>query len=974
MGIAAIRSAGASLTVVVLWVAFVPTAQADVALPPVFADHMVLQRNSPLPVWGSAAAGEKVTVTLNGITRTATADARGSWRVDFPPMSARSKPIEIRVSGENTIVLRDVLIGEVWLCSGQSNMVFPLARAASAQQELPAAQHPQIRLFHMVGSLYPNRGTWSKEALVRATPNKYFDVRPWTTCTRESAKDFSAVGYFFGRELHKELKVPVGLIQNAIGGTPTESWIRRDTLRSDPKLAVVLDDWFQNEAIHPFCRQRAANNLALALAEAQKAKAHGPPAPPMPGHPYRPAFMAEAGIEPLVPFAIRGVIWYQGESNSTNVPLHNRLFPALVADWRKAWGQGDFPFLFVQLPGMGTEKGYAAQRWPEFRDGQRRFLSIANTGMAVTIDLGHPTDVHPRKKREVGRRLARWALGTTYKRDIIYSGPLYRSMSIRDAEVVIEFDHVGSGLTTSDGKSPTGFEIAGRDGVYHAAAAKIESGTVVVSSGKVPSPIHVCYAWAPFPRPAVNLINKENLPASPFTTDESPKAGKPNIVLILVDDLGWSDVSYNGSKVYETPHVDRLSRQGMVFTDFYAAGPVCSPTRASILTGKYPARTGITTYLLSPQRDPKHVAHHLALEEVTIAEALKKHGYATGYFGKWHLGYRNEHWAGRQGFDVAKGGIDLPWAWKLCYPDREPPTSKTWPKKHTRFFSPYHLTHLENGPDGEYLTDRLTSETTRFIEQSQSTEQPFFAFLSFHTVHTPLQPKQHVLEKYQQKINTMGLDGKKEKNAREKQWQNNARYAAMVHHMDENVGRLMDALRRMKLEENTIVIFTSDNGGKGSVTSNRPLRGAKHNLQEGGIRVPLIVRWPGKIKAASRSGCPLISNDLYPTLLDLAGCPLQPQQHVDGISFKQILLGGERQPGRECLYWHYPHGRNEGAVRMGDYKLLHFYKTGKTELYNLGEDIGESRDVSGEQPQRTEQMLKKLQQWQRSVGARFSSK
>ncbi len=446
-------------------------------------------------------------------------------------------------------------------------------------------------------------------------------------------------------------------------------------------------------------------------------------------------------------------------------------------------------------------------------------------------------------------------------------------------------------------------------------------------------------------------------------------ADRPNVLLILVDDLSWSDLGYNGSEVYETPNVDRLSKQGMMFTDFYSAGPVCSPTRASIMTGKYPARTGITTYLISPDRDASHVTPHLPLEEFTIAEAFKKNGYATGYIGKWHLGYKDEHWAANQGFDVAKGGIDLPRAWALCYPDREPPTAKTWPKTHTRFFSPYHLTHLDNGPEGEYLTDRLTDETIHFIEQHK--DQPFFAFLSFHTVHTPLQAKPEAVEKYRKKIEALGLDAKKERNRREKQYQNNADYAAMVHHMDENVGRLLGRLDELNLSDNTIVVFTSDNGGKGSVTSNLPLRGMKHNLYEGGIRVPLIVRWPGKVAAGSQNACPLITNDLYPTLLDMTGCPPEPRQHVDGVSFRTVLLGDAQTISREAIFWHYPHSRQEAAVRMGRHKLLHFFKANRFELYDLEDDIGERNDLSETEPELAKRLLAMLKRWQEDVGARF---
>lgn len=443
---------------------------------------------------------------------------------------------------------------------------------------------------------------------------------------------------------------------------------------------------------------------------------------------------------------------------------------------------------------------------------------------------------------------------------------------------------------------------------------------------------------------------------------------RPNVVFILVDDLSWSDLVCYGSKVYETPNVDSLARDGIRFSDFYSGGPVCSPTRASILTGKSTARTGITRHLLTPKLDPKFMANQLEIEEFTIAEALKGNDYATGYFGKWHLGYEEKHWASHQGFDVAKGGMDLDWAWKLCWPDKKAPMMNRG-KGHTRFFSPHHLTHMENGPQGEYLTERLTDETIDFIKQNKNNQ--FFAFLSFHTVHTPLQAKPEVVAKYEKKIKSMGLDNKKEPNKRFKKWQNNPNYAAMVQHMDENIGRLLKYLKENALEKDTIVIFTSDNGGKGSVTSNLPLNGAKHDLREGGIRVPLIVRWPEKIKAGTTCQHPLISNDFYPTILDLVDLPLLPDKHVDGISFKDILLGAKSATDRDALYWHYPHSRFEGVVRMGDYKLICFYKTDKCELYNLRKDIGELNDLSEQQPKRVTQMRKKLKRWLLSANARF---
>ncbi len=457
------------------------------------------------------------------------------------------------------------------------------------------------------------------------------------------------------------------------------------------------------------------------------------------------------------------------------------------------------------------------------------------------------------------------------------------------------------------------------------------------------------------------------LPACTGTTKYSDKA-PPNFVFVMVDDLGWSDLSYNGSKTYESPNVDKLASQGMVFSDFYSGGPVCSPTRASILTGKYTARTGITTYLLHPERDAEYVTPHLPLEEFTIAEALKKHNYATGYFGKWHLGYAEEHWAENQGFDTAIGGMDLAWAWKVAHPGVEAPDVDL-ANGHVRFFSPHHLTFMENGPEGEYLTDRLTNETIHFIKENK--DKPFFAFLSFHTVHTPLQAKEEVVKKYTEKIHSMGLDTLTEITPNKKQFQNNPNYAAMVHHMDENVGRLMDALEEMGLEENTVFIFTSDNGGKGSVTSNLPLKGMKHNLDEGGIRIPTIVRWTGEIEAGSTYSEPLITNDFYPTMLDLANAPMIPDQHMDGISFKDVLLGNKSITGRDAIYWHYPHSRMVGAVRKGDFKLVYYYEKGEARLYNLADDIGELNDLSLEDPEKKDEMLAMLKNWLKEVGARF---
>lgn len=449
---------------------------------------------------------------------------------------------------------------------------------------------------------------------------------------------------------------------------------------------------------------------------------------------------------------------------------------------------------------------------------------------------------------------------------------------------------------------------------------------------------------------------------------EKETDNKPNVVFIMVDDLGWSDLSYNGSTIYETPNIDQFAKEGVVYDNFYTAGPVCSPTRASLLTGKYPVKTGVTTYLLSPERDVDYIENQLNLSEFTMAEAFQKSGYKTGYFGKWHLGYEEKHWATHQGFDVAVGGMDLDWAWKLAHPDKEAPMVDR-SKGHVRFFSPHHLTFMENGPQGEYLTDRLTNETIKFIEENK--DEQFFAFLSFHTVHTPLQVKEDKLKKYTKKIDALGLIGNKEMSHGSRVHQNLPEYAAMVEHMDENVGRLLKRLKALELEENTIIVFTSDNGGKNSVTSNAPLRGAKHNLYEGGVRSPLIVRWKGKTIDNSTSHAITVSTDFYPTFLDLTGLPMQDNQHQDGVSFKENLLDVKKTVDREAIYWHYPHGVFQGAIRMGVYKLVVNYKSGIDELYNLSTDIGEHDNLVSTQPEVYQNLRAKLKAWLITVDANF---
>ncbi len=461
--------------------------------------------------------------------------------------------------------------------------------------------------------------------------------------------------------------------------------------------------------------------------------------------------------------------------------------------------------------------------------------------------------------------------------------------------------------------------------------------------------------------------------AASYTGRTQPKHQEINILFILVDDLGWADLGYNGSNFYETPNIDKLAASGIVFTDAYAASPICSPSRAAIMSGKYPARLNLTDYIpgnrhYGPHKNQKLASHpfklQLDLEEYTIAEAFKDAGYTTFFAGKWHLGEEDKYYPQHQGFDINKGG------------------NKTGTPA-GGYFAPYKNPELEDGKDGEYLTDRLTDETIDFIKQNKG--QSFFAYLSFYTVHLPMQGKPEKVEKYRNKLAQMNYSGEefiKRGDTFYKQCQNMPHYAAMVESMDENVGRLLQVLEQENLSENTIVVFTSDNGGMATSnrtdnipTSNLPLRAGKGYLYEGGIREPLIFRWPGKIEAGSFTDFPATGVDMYPTLLDLAGIKLQQEQYQDGISLKPMLE--DREMGVRPLFWHYPHysgglgGRPSGAIRLGDYKLIEFFEDSSFELYNLKNDIEEKTDLSKTQPEKAEELKQLLHQWRKDVGAQM---
>jgi arylsulfatase A-like enzyme len=444
-----------------------------------------------------------------------------------------------------------------------------------------------------------------------------------------------------------------------------------------------------------------------------------------------------------------------------------------------------------------------------------------------------------------------------------------------------------------------------------------------------------------------------------------PAPRRPNVVFILADDLGWADLGCYGSKFYETPNLDRLAQRGMRFTEAYAAANVCSPTRAALLTGKSPARLQLTDWLTGRPDQPDQKLNRprfqmfLPLAEVTIAEALQEAGYRTAFIGKWHLGEESKYWPEHQGFDLNLGGCGK----------GHPPA----------YFSPYGLPNLKDGPPGESLNERLTDEALKFLEQSK--DKPFFLYFSHYAVHTPLQARPAAISKYTAKAATLKSDGPEflPDNGREvRQIQNHAVYGAMVEDMDTSVGRVLNKLDELGLATNTIVIFTSDNGGlstaEGSPTSNLPLRTGKGWGYEGGVREPLIIRWPGVTSAGSVSRAQTISMDFYPTILQMLGLSLRPQQHVDGQSMVAALKGGDL-PERP-LFWHYPHYSNQGgaphgAVRLGDYKLIEWYEDLKVELFDLKTDIGERYDLARQRPAKASELRALLHDWRQRVNAQM---
>lgn len=470
-------------------------------IPIIYSDNMVLQRNIPLKIKGIADAGEKVRIQINGQDRKTTTQADGKWSIMLDPMLAGG-PYKLKISTEKrSLQYTNVMVGEVWLCSGQSNMAFMLNEDVSGNESIKNADNNLIRSFDMKPRWNTNAIEWDKSVLDSVNNLEYYKTPHWNICTSDYVGNFSAVAYYFGKTLADSLKVPIGLIHNSVGGSPTESWIDRHTLEYE--FPDILNNWKENDFIQNWVRERASLNIKQAKNKLQR-------------HPYEPCYLFEAGIIPLEQYSIKGVIWYQGESNAHNIETHEKLFPLLTESWRKNWNDTQLPIYYVQLSSLNRPS------WTWFRDSQRRLMDrIPNTHMVVSSDKGDSLDVHPRNKKPIGERLAFQALYNTYNlKDIIPSGPIYRSVTFKNGTAYISFDY-SEGMHSSDGKELQTFEIAEIEELYFPAKAVVENNTIKVWLEDIKSPRYVRYGWQPFTR--ANLVNKTNLPASTFKTENDMK-------------------------------------------------------------------------------------------------------------------------------------------------------------------------------------------------------------------------------------------------------------------------------------------------------------------------------------------------------------------------------------------------------------------------------------------------------------------
>ena len=489
------------------FLATISVARADVTLPNIFSDSMVLQRGQSNRVWGKSDAAENITVSIaDQVHKTVAADD-GTWQVELAPLEAGG-PHTLSIRGNNTIEIRDVLVGEVWICSGQSNMQWTVRSSNDFALEQVAANFPEIRMinFPQVGSQEP---IWSH------------DDRKWMVCSPDSVGNFSAVGYFFARQLHQTLGVPIGMVNNAWGGSACEAWVNRDVLKDDGRFSGMLDRWVAMEQRHETLsanenRTEQENKELANLANQMRGN-------------HRPSNIYNGVLKSHMGYGIRGAIWYQGESNASRAYQYRELFPLMISSWRQEWGQGDFPFYWVQLADfMAEQAGPEDSNWAELREAQTMTMDkLAHTGEAVIIDIGEGKDIHPRNKTDVGRRLARWALANEYGVAIPHRSPRYASMETQGDKILLSFAHVEGGWRPFDVNQPLGFTIAGEDKKFVTANAKVlKDGRIEVSAEGVNAPVAVRYAWAN--NPVCNMYTGTDLPLTPFRTDDWDGVTKNN--------------------------------------------------------------------------------------------------------------------------------------------------------------------------------------------------------------------------------------------------------------------------------------------------------------------------------------------------------------------------------------------------------------------------------------------------------------
>jgi len=508
--------------ILAITLALAPVLRAELKLPAIISDHMVLQQKQSNPIWGWDTPGTKVTVTFAGQTKSAEAAADGKWTVKLDPVEANAQPQTIAIAGSTSKEIQDVLVGEVWMCSGQSNMGFTLQQDWNGDLEAAASKLPNLRLIKV-----PNVG--SQEA------QKDFAGK-WAASSADSAKPFSAVGFLFGRYIHLIVGVPVGLIDNSWGGSAAEAWVPRAVLEKDPRFKLLMENTVKHEA--ELQLPKAQEDYAKAMADwkdaTTKAKAEGKPAPRVPESPEawltgraRPGNIFSGKLFPTLPYGIKGVVWYQGESNAGRAYEHLDLFPLLIEQWRKEWAEGDFPFYWVQLADHHAEVATPGDAsWAELRESQTKTMKVPNTGQAVIIDLGEGKDVHPRNKHDVAARLVRWALVKDYGMTLPYRSPEFKSVEFDGAKATVTIDCFGSFLRPFDVEEARGFAVCGEDKVWQWAKGKIvEKDKVELSCDAVAKPVAVRYAWAD--NPVCNLFSNDGLPVTPFRTDDFEMITKP---------------------------------------------------------------------------------------------------------------------------------------------------------------------------------------------------------------------------------------------------------------------------------------------------------------------------------------------------------------------------------------------------------------------------------------------------------------